>query len=170
MLWTILLACTTPDDTGGEPPPVRTDDSAEPCEGNNPEITSFTLGNGGLVDFDGTDSPTLQLQVEATDADGNLNQVVLEMWWEADGDGELDTSRSPDNEYPATLSTDGACEFFQASGDGKLALNLQVGSAIQANTLYDFAVRIVDASAELSEAVVATGVTPKTDGSDGDSQ
>ncbi len=170
MLWTILIACTNPTDTGDEPPSVRTDDSAEPCEGNNPEITSFTLGNGGLVDFDGTESPTIQLQVEATDADGNLDQVVLEMWWEADGNGEVDTSRSPDNEYPSTLSSDGACEFFQASGNDKLALNLQVGGGIQSNTLYDFAVRIVDASAEISEAVVTTGVTPKTDGSDGDPQ
>jgi hypothetical protein len=170
MLWTILMACTTPDDTGSEAPPVRTDDSAEVCEGNNPEITSFTLGNGGIVDFDGTDFPTIQLQVEATDADGNLNQVVLEMWWEADGDGDIDTSGSPDNEYPATISSDGACEVFEASGSGKIALNLQVGSAIEANTPYDFAARIVDASGEVSEPMVASGVTPKMDGSDGDAE
>lgn len=170
MLWTILLACTSPDDTGSDAPPVRTDDSAEVCEGNDPVITSFVLGNGGLVDFDGTDFPTIQLQVEATDEDGNLNQVVLEMWWEADGDGQVDTSASSDNEYPATLSADGACGLFEASGDGRLALNLQVGSAIEANTLYDFAVRIVDAAGEVSEPMVTTGVTPKTDGTDGDPQ
>ena len=168
MLWTILLACTNPDDTGSDAPPVRTDDSAEVCEGNNPVVTDFSLANGGLVDFDGTDFPTIQLQVEATDDDGNLNQVVLEMWWEADGDGEIDTSGSPDNDYPTTLSSDGACEVFEASGNGKIALNMQVGSAIEANTAYDFAVRIEDASGELSEVMVASGVTPKMDGTDGD--
>lgn len=168
MLWTILLACTQPDDTGSEAPPVRTDDSAQVCEGNDPEITSFQLANGGLVDFDGTQSPTIQLQVEATDDDGNLNQVVLEMWWEADGDGEVDTSGSPDNDYPTTLASDAPCEVFEAAGNSKVALNLQVGGGIEANTLYDFAVRIVDASGESSQVVVTSGVTPKMDGSDGD--
>ena len=170
MLWTILLACTNPEDTGSDAPPVRTDDSETICEGNNPEITDFALGNGGLVDFDGTEYPTIQLQVEATDADGNLNQVVLEMWWEADGDGEIDTSGSPDNEYPTTLSSDGACQVFEAKGSAKIALNLQVGSAIEANTAHDFAVRVIDASGEISEPVVTSGVTPKMDGSDGDVQ
>lgn len=168
MLWTILLACTNPDDTGSEAPPVRTDDSAEVCEGNLPVVTSFELANGGLVDFDGTMSPTIQLQVEASDDDGNLNQLVLEMWWEADGDGSVDTSGSPDNDFPTTLVSDAACEVFEATGNGKIALNLQVGGSIETNTLYDFAVRIVDASGEVSEVVTTTGVTPKADGSDGD--
>lgn len=170
MLWLLAtLACKDNGEDTGETPPIRSEDTAV-CKGHDPVLTRFELANGGMVDFDGTEAPTIQLQADATDEDGNLDAITLEIWWEGDADGSVDTSGAPDSEKTWTLMSDSECSVFDtADSPATIALNLQVGGAIPTNSPYDFAIRITDSEGEVSNVLTATGVTPKSDGSDGDS-
>ncbi|MBK9643602.1 MAG: hypothetical protein IPO67_00330 [Deltaproteobacteria bacterium] len=163
---TLAVACkgSGGEDSDDEAPPIRGgDDTNEPqCGGTNPEAVSLTLANGGLYAFEGVDYPTLLLSVDATDADGNLDQITLGVYWEDDGDGAA-TPAAARFEKVITSGTD-ACAGMAET----FLLKLQVGESLEYNTVYDFAAMVTDSAGETSGWVVASGSTPKADGSDGD--
>ena len=156
----LFMACKGGGEDTNTAPPVRNDDTAGACSGADPVIAGVNLSNGGIVDFEGTDYPTIQISADATDEDGNLNYVTMEVWFSEFGDPNTDGSAQLDK----TFSVDSN----DCSVDGYVFdLNVQVGGGLQPNTEYTFAVRLTDAEGEVSNIGLATGYTPKSDGSDG---
>ncbi len=160
MLLTLMLACKgEPEDTN-EPPPIRNDDTAPECAGADPAVSQVLLSNGGIVDFEGTDWPTIKISADTTDADGNLNYATMDVWFSEFGEPSTDGSAALDK----TFSVDDTECGVEAN---VFDLLVQVGQGLQYNTEYTFAVRITDQKGELSNIAMATGYTPKEDGSDG---
>ena len=159
-----FLACTpAEDDKGGPPIYSGSDTGEESCAGTAPTIIYMTMENGGLKDFEGAMWPTVLLQVDARDDDGDLDFATLEMWWDKEVDGQVDTSTDPLTKKIFTTDAE-SCR----QNDGSYGLYLQVGTGLSYNTAYDFAARVGDASGLRSEVEIESMVTPKEDGSDGD--
>jgi len=158
------LACS-PDEEEKDGPPIYggSDTGEESCAGTPPTIIYMDIENGGFKDFEGAQWPTILLQVDARDDDGDLEFATLEMWWDAEVDGQVDTSSEP---LTKKIFTTDALPCRQ--NDGSYGLYLQVGTGLGYNTAYDFAARVGDASALRSEVEIESMVTPKEDGSDGD--
>lgn len=164
LLALLAVACTgkdTPVDS--ELPPIRGDETAAPCLGHAPVAVALELGNGGVTDFDGTPYPTILFNVLATDEDGNLNYVTLDIWFQAGGEGDFTPSGDP--QVSSAMST-GADDCGQS--EAELKLKVQVGEGLDYNTAYDFGVRVTDQAAEVSNILTGVGITPRADGSDGD--
>ncbi|MCB9759283.1 MAG: hypothetical protein H6739_05545 [Alphaproteobacteria bacterium] len=162
----LLAACTgkEPVDSSDDGPPINQgNDSGDECYGNDPVLTSITLTNGGAVQFDDGTFPTIQVNVEGEDADGNLDVITLEIWFDADVDEQVDTSGPDTVSQVITLSANDC-----VTTTGSASLRVQVGSGLSYNTLYDVAARITDAEGEVSNALVTTGSTPRENGLDGD--
>jgi hypothetical protein len=159
----LILACSSADDDKDGPPIYGDDTGEESCAGTPPTIIYMSIENGGFQNFEGAQWPTIKLQVEARDDDGDLEFATVEMWWDAEVDATVDTSSDP---ITKKIFTSDAKPCRQ--NDGSYGLYLQVGTGLQYNTTYDFAVRIGDASGLRSEFEVESMTTPKEDGSDGD--
>jgi hypothetical protein len=159
-----LLGCT-PEEESKDGPPIYTggDTGEESCAGTAPTIIYMTIENGGMKDFEGALWPTVLLQVDARDDDGDLDFATLEMWWDNEVDGTVDTSGEPLTKKIFT-SDSKPCR----QNDGSYGLYLQVGTGLTYNTTYDFAARVGDSSGLRSEIEVESMTTPKEDGSDGD--
>lgn len=160
----LILGCSAEQDDKGGPPIYGTDDTGEEsCAGTPPTIIYMAIENGGLQNFEGADWPTIKLQVEARDDDGDLEFATVEMWWDDEVDATVDT-----NSEPLTKKIFTSDSLPCRQNDGNYGLYLQVGTALNYNTTYDFAVRVGDASALRSEFEIKSMTTPKEDGSDGD--
>lgn len=159
-----LIGCTSEED-GKDGPPIYTgtDTGEESCAGTAPSIIYMTIENGGMKDFEGALWPTILLQVDARDDDGDLDFATLEMWWDQEVDGTVDTSGEP---LTKKIFTSDSLPCRQ--NDGSYGLYLQVGTGLAYNTTYDFAARVGDASGLRSEIETESMTTPKEDGSDGD--
>ena len=159
MLLSLLLACKGGVEDTNTAPPLRTDDT-EVCAGADPVIEGVTLSNGGVVDFEGVDYPTIRIAADTTDEDGNLNYVTMELWYSEFGDPNTDAEAQSGKTFSIDPTECGVEAYV-------FALNLQVGTGLQYNTEYTIAVRITDEQGEVSNIAQATGYTPKQDGSDG---
>ncbi len=157
----LALACTG-DDTD-DPPDISTTKDSAICGGTTPVADSLLIYNGGSVNFEGEDAPTIALELHLTDEDGDLYQGTYEVWYDAVLDDTVDTSGDPATDR--TFSQVGEpCETDQAT----LRLNIRVGTVFEYNTVYEFAARFIDADGLPSNTLVEAGVTPKEDFSDGD--
>jgi len=161
----LFLACTkTTGEDSGAPPLGGDGDSVAECNGSDPVLNSVNLENGGVQDFEGTPYPTILVWADTEDADGNLDVVTMEIWWDESPDGSVDTSGIPSGEKTWTPREDSApCQETAET----LGLYLQVGGSIPYNTEMDFAVRITDSEGEVSNDGVATGYSPTETGDDG---
>lgn len=161
----LLAGCgeKEPVDSDDLPPIGNGGDDSAACEGTTPEARGLTLGNGGVQTFDDGPAPTFEVRIDAYDADGNLDYVTMEIWFEAADDGEVDTSGEPDVRSTFTVD-DNPCEVV----DTDLVLRIQVGGALGYNRNYDVAARFLDSSGATSNVVTATGSTPTETGEDGD--
>jgi hypothetical protein len=160
----LILGCSGEDDDKGGPPIYGTDDTGEEsCAGTAPTIIYMDIVNGGFKDFEGAQWPTIKLQVEARDDDGDLEFATVEMWWDAEVDASVDTESDP---LTKKIFTSDSLPCRQ--NDGNYGLFLQVGTGLNYNTTYDFAVRVGDASGMRSDFKIKSMTTPKEDGSDGD--
>ena len=160
MLLSLLLACKGGVEDTNDAPPLRNDDTAPECKGADPVIQGVSLSNGGIVDFEGTDYPTIRIAADTTDADGNLNYVTMELWYSEFGAPNTDAASQTDKTFSID-PTECAVDAYV------FALNLQVGTGLAYGTEYTIAVRVTDAKGEVSNISQATGFTPKQDGSDG---
>jgi len=159
-----LLGCSSEDDGKDGPPIYGSDDTGdESCAGTPPNIIYMSIENGGLQQFEGASWPTILLQVEARDDDGDLEFATVELWWDTDVDASVDTSSEPLTKKIFTSDSE-PCR----QNDGNYGLYIQVGTGLQYNTTYDFAARVGDASGLRSEFEIESMTTPKEDGSDGD--
>ena len=143
-----------PDDTGR--PPIDSD-----CGPNPPELGSVTVENGGLYDFGSGMEASLLFVVTASDADGDLHEMAIDVWYDEEPDGSVDTSGTAPLIAMVTISSE-ACEVSEAT----VHLSVGLGSNIPYATQMDFAVAVVDAEGHLSDSLVVTGWTPNEDGSD----
>ncbi|HJN75409.1 MAG TPA: hypothetical protein QGF58_15885 [Myxococcota bacterium] len=159
----LFLSCDKPAGDSNVPP-LGGDDSTLECFGNDPVINEVALENGGVQDFEGTPYPTILIWADTEDADGNLDVVTMEIWWDETPDGAVDTSGTAAGDKTWTPRQDSAACNETAEN---LGLYLQVGGSIPYDTEMDFAVRITDSEAEPSNIGVATGWTPTETGDDG---
>ena len=162
----LALACTkTPagEDSGLSLTGSDTGDEVE-CFGNDPVVGSVTLENGGSQDFEGELYPTVLIWAEVTDEDGNLDFVTMDLWWDEEPDGTLDSSGDPQGSSSFVPNSDAEKCAQTAETVG---LYLQVGGGIPYDTEMDFGVRITDSESEVSNVAVATGFTPTETGDDG---
>lgn len=130
-----------------------------------PEISALSLTNGGMVEDpeSGDSRPSVEIGVTATDADGNLNTMQVDLWFEDDADGSVDDSATPAVSTSVDLGTE-AC----ASLDGATTISLVVtGGTLSVATRYDVGARVTDAEGDVSAVAVTQGSTPNSDGSDG---
>ena len=165
-----LAACSGKNGDGDGDPPLPTTgdrDSGEPitCDGVLPPIIQrLNLLNGDFFEFETKDLPTVNLEVEVSDDEGDLHQTVTNIWFDEGVDGAVDTGGEARWELPAS-SREEACEANWELLNNKVAVGI---GELEYNTIYEFAVTVLDASGLESEVAVVSGSTPKKDGSDGD--
>lgn len=153
--------CVVAEDS---PPPLALDDS-EDCNANAPVITAVTVSNGGVETFDNGDYPTLAVQMDVTDDDGDLDVLGMKLWFDTTVDGAVDRSGDPPFSSEGYLFTDAEpCAKFMAT----LTLKPAVTSGVlDFNTRYEIATVAVDHHGVESSPFITDGVTPNSDGSDG---
>ena len=163
-----LLASCTPETEEKDPPPipdgVDTEDTAAVCEGTAPRIEDLSADPDGLHELEqGQLYPTLIFGIQASDADGDLNFVRYELWWDQELDGAVDSSGAALVSGQASLSS-------RRCQSPTMALDLLLSSQGDPpwNTWCDFALRISDEAGLWSEPAVVQGAMPKEDGSDPD--
>lgn len=136
------------------------------CQGHSlPQISTVTLTNAGMVEDpeSGDTHPSVEVGISVTDGDGNLNTMVVDLWFEDDADGSVDDSRTPDVSSTVDMGTT-AC----ASPEATTAIRLDVvGRTLEVDTRYDVGARVTDAEGDVSDVAITQGYTPKSDGSDG---
>jgi len=161
----LLLGCgKSAEDTSDTPTIYQWDDTGTLCEGANPRLLVLSAENGGLQDYEGTQWPTILIQAEAIDDDGDLQVATLELWWDDEPDGVVDTDTAAAAENIFANNED-PCLTMEAT----LGLYVQVGRGITYGTEYDFAARVTDSKGLQSEIKIVTEFTPNEDGSDGGS-
>ena len=142
-------------------PPDDTDAPTGDCGLAAPEMTGLSVENGGLYDFGSGPEASLLFVVEASDADGDLHDMAIDVWYDEEVDGLVDTSGTAPIIAMVSISSE-ACEVPSVT----VHLSSGIGHSIPYGTEMDFAVAVVDAEGHLSDALVATAVTPLEDGSD----
>ena len=159
----LAVACTGGGEEDKDGPALPgSDTGGANCGGSEPVALELILGNGGPVEFEAVEWPTILLRLLAEDEDGDLDLAVMEFWWDLEEDGTVDTGVAGNDRYFTLESDECATESID------LGLNLQVGTQLAYNTHYEFAARVTDRAGLKSNLVFAAGSTPKTDGSDGD--
>lgn len=152
-------------DSGGGDDTGDGEDSGGDCGGRAPVIEGFDVEDGGaVVDPDsGDEVPALELIVDASDPDGDLDVVQLRVWVDAHPDGDVQLDSSPDIELSRTqmLDADGDPATPCATDEMTLVLWVAVdGRTFDYSTRYDWAVELADASGMWSAPVVTTATTP----------
>lgn len=167
MIFALLVACTGPkvvEDTS-DPPDINQDDTAVECNAAAPVITEATVTNGGIVTYDNGDWPTVAIEMDVSDSDGDLDILGMYIWFDDTVDGTVDRSGDAAFEAPAYLFEDAVeCQKFTAGLNMKPAIT---GQNLAYSTRYEFAIEAEDRHAVRSLPYITDGVTPNSDGSDG---
>lgn len=160
-----LSGCTgKEEEDSSDPPDLHGEDTAD-CNANAPVLTSVTINNGGLQTFDDGEHPTVGIEMQVEDDDGDLDVLSMYVWFDAVVDGTVDVSGEAPLAVEAWLF-DGVdeCTKFTAG----LTLKPEVsGGMFEYNARYEFAVVAKDHHQVASAPMVADGVTPQEDGSNG---
>lgn len=163
---TVIAACTGEDkDTGSDAPPINEEDTAAlVCEGTAPVLTELVVGNyGKLYEFEGTPAPALLVTATGTDADSDLHRMDLFVWWDDVVDGAVDTTTEGLSNGIIAMN-----ETPCATAEATYGIIFEVdGNRLDYATAYEFAGEVADAAGLVSAQVIAHGVTPNQDGSDG---
>ncbi len=167
LLASLLVACSAkePVDTGAAPSLGEYGDTGSTCSGTAPVITSLSCENTGLQPHFETKEPTvtMTIEVQISDDDGDLQSYQLDMWFDDDIDGSVDTSGVQFDPQVGTLDAP-ECGAENAQISSTLYLT---GGTPSYNTSYEWAVQVTDAAGIPSEVEIKTCVTPMSDGSDG---
>lgn len=161
-----LAACSGKEDTG-DPPDLIVDDTGEAkCGENPPTITSVTVVNAGMHDFEGATYAAMEIDVAATDPeDGDLHLMETDLWWDTTVDGAVDTSGTPNFDGDYVLTRDMPCDV--ASSTGIVYVPVREGGTMLAATQYEVAAIVGDGSGDHSAVAIGTGWSPNYDGTDG---
>lgn len=154
----LLLACSNTDDSGKDSaPPLETGDPTE-CAGTNPVMDDFSITEGDiLTNEDGDQQPSLRFVAEFSDEDWDLNEIILDIWFDDVVDGTVDTSGASDISSGLYEMESGACTV---SG-GSLTFDYGiVGDPLDYETEYDFAAVVTDQNGLVSEPGFASATTP----------
>ena len=163
-LW--VIGCEKEVSDSGLPlPSIGDEDTESECPGGTaPIIDHMAIENGGTVS-NGDDSwLSVNVALDISDADADIHNVRVEVWYDETVDDAIDTSIAPDAEFVGTLDSS-PC----STPSGSMNNYLEVGGGGPAyNTVYEFGAIVIDANGLSSELTIASGSTPKEDGSDGD--
>lgn len=123
----------------------------ETCGGNAPVVTITDSDYDPSYDFGGSDKPALILDLDITDADGDLWEITTSLWIEDDGDGTVDTSGEADHDFsPFTFDDDDdTCD----ETDNSIRYALEASNYDDASVL-DVGVIVEDAGEHPSEVAV----------------
>lgn len=163
-----LFACTPKETDTGEPPDLVLDDTGDSCSTEPPVISSVTLTNAGMRAFEDGKYAALEIAIDATDVDSDLNLITAQLWWETPVDGTVDTSRAPDVEGDTILTRDEPCRVERATYS--FFVRITESSELQPATEYEVAGVLQDAAGLSSAPVIGSGWTPNVDGTDGGPQ
>ena len=165
----VLAACTDKEEEETGAPPLDTrpqdSDTGDSCPGGTPPvIESLTTANAGITECEaGQAYPQLDVTVDVTDADYDLESYHYNVWYDDAVDGSVEQG---DNglEVLGTLSSDGPCT---ASGG---AITMQIcllGGGVEYDTLYEWGAIVTDSNGFASEMAFTSGCTPTAEGEDG---
>lgn len=140
-------------------------DGGDPeCSGTAPEVLSVTCENTGVQPHyeTGEDTVTLTLWVETTDVDGDLHRWGLDLYFDEEPDGVVDTTNGlgratsalEDPECEADAATIGLT-IFLAGGDPDYDTEVEWGAVV------------IDANGYESDMAITTCWTPTETGEDG---
>ncbi len=142
-------------------------DDEEPadCGSTAPVIESVTIENGGMAETPDGMAPSVLVTVVATDADGDLHELIADVYADQTIDGSVESNGSPFE--PSVLSTgEAACSVTE------LGLTLQLafpeGRGFELGTPVELGVVLSDALGNASGLAVADGCLPTAEGEDGD--
>lgn len=158
MITWLMLACSAGEDTDKTGDPIGTGTTEECSSGNAPVVTGFTVSEGDtLTNEDGEEQPSILFTVEFEDEDADINEVEMNLWWDAEIDGSVDTASADGVSFDKTQLEEGECTVDLGSLGAAWGV---VGDPLEFETEYDFAVTIVDMAGIESEPAFATGTTP----------
>jgi len=163
----LAVACQEPVDED-TPPPIPdgrdTGSDDEPCGEAVPAIRRFTVTPDGLQEFEEDQFyPTVRIELDLTDEDGDLTFLTWMLWWDDDLDGVVDTS--------GLVRADGQMSVDAAECEATApTVYLLLGSAGDPapGTWYDWAIQVLDREGHASEPAYTQGGVPEKDGSDPD--
>jgi hypothetical protein len=153
------------DGSDGDGEDEGSDGSAVDCGSNAPTISDITASNNGLVDTDGGEAPSVLLAITANDVDGDLHQIVADVYMDQELDGEVATDSSAFDPSAATLD-EPPCEVTDAVLN--LALAFPEGSTATLGAPAEFGVYLSDAAGNISNFFIVEACLPNADGTDGD--
>lgn len=159
-----LAACADKAaDSGSSAPPINQGGGGDSgCGGTAPVIDELTIVNGGIVKFDSGPKPTVGVQAHVTDEDADLDVVSMDVWYDDVVDNQVDTTGTSFDGSPYEVS-DEPC----TSASTTFTLQIQAGSNLEFDSLYEFAAVVTDGNGEVSEVAIASGYTPTSEGEDG---
>lgn len=136
------------------------DDSGNPdeCVGSAPVVVELGCKNGGMQDYEGTQTPTFTFSAEATDADGDLHGYVLTTSYDSSPDGVLSGAVDLGQ---STGSVGAECEVYEADLGVTWFID---GGTLQFDGIYDFGITVEDSHGYVSEAAVITCQLPASSG------
>jgi len=169
ILGLVLVGCGDKDEEeeNSAPPLDNTgDDSADPeCSGTPPVVQEVSCVNTGVQPHyeTGEDTVTMQIWANVTDEDGDLTYYTLELFYDDEIDGEIDTSSS------AFAPSNGAVEADECeAGEVDLGLTLYLPGGDPAfDTEYEWGYVVTDGGGLSSEVGITTCYTPTSEGEDG---
>ena len=162
----LALACDSGKDTGDDNGTLDSGSGDnEVCEGTAPVIEDFSAEEGPVISGEGgeDDQPTLQLMAEYSDEDGDAHVLAMDIWYDAELDGTVDTSGAADFGLdPTAVEDDGGNPVDPCDGHaGSFGVLLGVtGDPLDFETEYDFGVVLYDNAGMGSEPAFITAVTP----------
>lgn len=162
VLFALLLGCSGGKDTAdtSEPPAPGTSGNQD-CGDTPPAIEDMVISDYGFFQCEAVEWPSILIQTQVSDSDGDLTYYTKQLWWDTTIDGVVDPSGSP-LESQKTLS-ETPCSTSQAD----LGLILCITGAPPYSTEVEFGVVVFDADGNPSNngvPTVATFTTPDENG------
>lgn len=141
--------------------------TTEECGGTAPVITSVTCENGGLAEYEqGQELPTLLFRTDVTDADADLENMTVSLYFDDTIDGSVSTAESVygDTIIPIDTTT---CVNDAAGFVLTVFVN---GVSPVFNTAYEWSVVVRDANDVAAEPFIVECITPYENGDTGNGE
>jgi len=143
--------------SGSDSGPDDSGDATE-CEGSAPVVVELSCKNGGMQDYEGTQTPTFTFSGDATDDDGDLHGYVLTTSYDSSPDGVLSGAVDLGE---STASAGAECEVDDIDFGVSWFID---GGTLQFDGIYDFGITVRDSHGYVSEAAVITCQLPSSNG------
>jgi hypothetical protein len=132
--------------------------STQTCDGTRPRIEALAIADGGMVNHNGTQVPSLLFSFRGIDPDGDLNRYTVDIWFDALIDGTVE-HRDTHHIVPDPVALDAPnCEVVQMSTS--IQISILGTDVLDLDTEYEWATRLTDAHGLHSPPVVLTATTP----------